>query len=89
MSIYRNGTLYGSSNSVGLTPNSIEPSTSNFFGRSQYSTDHYIDAKFDEFRLSNISRSSDWVLTEFNNQNTPASFYNVSAEFSASSLCIN
>jgi hypothetical protein len=31
----------------------------------------------DEFRVSNIVRSASWTATEFNNQNSPATFYGV------------
>lgn len=34
----------------------------------------------DEFRLSNSARSADWILTEYRNQNTPATFYAVGAQ---------
>jgi hypothetical protein len=33
--------------------------------------------KLDELRVSNIVRSADWILTEFRNQNSPATFYAV------------
>ncbi|MHA2245218.1 MAG: DUF2341 domain-containing protein [Candidatus Hodarchaeales archaeon] len=35
---------------------------------------------FDEIRLSNIARSSDWIATEYQNQYDPASFYSVGSE---------
>ncbi|SMO96197.1 DUF2341 domain-containing protein [Gracilimonas mengyeensis] len=76
--VYRNGSLYGTANNVTLTPNSIENSNSNYFGRSNYGADDYIDAKFDEFRLASSTFSSGWIATEFNNQNNPSSFYTVS-----------
>jgi len=34
----------------------------------------FADVKFDEFRLSSINRSADWIKTEYNNQNSPARF---------------
>ncbi|HUX55712.1 MAG TPA: DUF2341 domain-containing protein, partial [Bacteroidales bacterium] len=34
----------------------------------------------DEIRVQTIERTEDWLLTEFRNQNNPASFYSVSAE---------
>lgn len=87
MTIYRNGALYGSSNTVTLTPNSMEASTANYFGRSQYTGDHYIDAKFDEFRISSTNRSAGWITTAYNNQNSPSTFYSVAAEVSAPTGC--
>jgi hypothetical protein len=35
------------------------------------------DGWLDEVRLSNIARSADWILTEYNNQNSPGTFYTV------------
>jgi hypothetical protein len=37
-------------------------------------------SQFDEVRISKIARSADWIKTEFNNQNDPASFYALGAE---------
>jgi hypothetical protein len=34
----------------------------------------------DEFRVSTSARSADWILTEYRNQNTPATFYVVGAQ---------
>ena len=34
----------------------------------------------DEVRISNIARSKDWVVTSFNNQGSPSTFYVVGAE---------
>lgn len=34
----------------------------------------------DEVRISNVVRSADWITTEFNNQDSPTTFYTVGAE---------
>jgi RHS repeat-associated protein len=34
----------------------------------------------DEFRISNTARSGDWITTEYNNQNSPSTFYTLSPE---------
>jgi len=34
----------------------------------------------DEVRVSNIARSAGWIMTEYRNQNAPATFYTVGAE---------
>ncbi|MDR3414017.1 MAG: DUF2341 domain-containing protein, partial [Formivibrio sp.] len=34
----------------------------------------------DELRISNVVRSLDWIATEYSNQSSPATFYNLSAE---------
>ena len=35
----------------------------------------YFNGSIDEIRVSSISRSSDWIKTEYNNQGTPTTFY--------------
>jgi len=37
----------------------------------------------DEFRVSTVVRSANWILTEFNNQSSPATFYEVGTEESS------
>ena len=34
----------------------------------------------DEVRISNVPRSADWIMTEYNNQSSPSTFYAVGAE---------
>jgi biopolymer transport protein ExbB len=88
MVLYRNGAAFATAaGTVTNTPQNMEASTNNYFGRSQYAADHYIDAAFDEFRISTTARSAGWIATAYNNQNTPSSFYTVSAETAAASLC--
>lgn len=41
----------------------------------------------DEVRISTIARSSDWILTQYRNQNTPSTFYTVSAEMTGAATC--
>ena len=33
------------------------------------------NGSLDEFRVSNIARSADWIKTEYNNQCSPSTFY--------------
>ncbi|MHA2030109.1 MAG: LamG-like jellyroll fold domain-containing protein, partial [Candidatus Kariarchaeaceae archaeon] len=42
----------------------------------------------DEVRISNTIRSSDWILTEYNNQNAPSSFYSVGSQQDETSVTI-
>jgi hypothetical protein len=42
--------------------------------------DGLIDGLIDEVRISNVARSAAWIQTEYNNQNSPATFYSVGAE---------
>ena len=34
----------------------------------------------DEVRISNTARSPSWILTEYNNQNNPSTFYTIGSE---------
>jgi len=47
----------------------------------------YFNGIIDEGRVISAERSADWILTEYNNQNSPSTFYTKSAEFTASNLC--
>lgn len=47
----------------------------------------YYDGQYDEVRFAETTLSGDWIKTEYNNQNAPASFYTVSSEFAATNLC--
>lgn len=48
----------------------------------------YFNGIIDEGRVIHALRNNDWMSTEYNNQNSPSTFYSVSSEFSASDLCI-
>jgi hypothetical protein len=39
-----------------------------------------LNGSVDECRISNIARSADWITAEFNNQNSPSTFYTVGAQ---------
>ena len=39
-----------------------------------------INGSNDEFRISNIARSADWIATEYNNQSAPSVFYQLNPE---------
>jgi biopolymer transport protein ExbB len=47
----------------------------------------YFTGILDEARISIINRSAAWILTEYNNQFSPATFYTFSAELAASAVC--
>lgn len=38
------------------------------------------NGRLDEIRMSNTNRSTDWITTEYNNQNSPATFYTLGTE---------
>ncbi|MCZ2152031.1 MAG: LamG domain-containing protein, partial [Bryobacterales bacterium] len=43
-------------------------------------SNYYADAVMDEVRIANVARSGDWIATEFNNQNSPGTFYTVGGQ---------
>jgi hypothetical protein len=43
-------------------------------------TTFYLNGVLDEIRISNLARSTNWIRTEYANQNSPATFYTVGAE---------
>jgi len=43
-------------------------------------SNYYADAVIDEVRVSNVARSGDWIATEYNNQNSPGTFYTVGGQ---------
>ena len=45
-----------------------------FFGGSQF-----FIGQIDEARIASSARAADWLLTEFNNQNSPSTFYTISS----------
>ena len=40
----------------------------------------YFNGPLDEVRISNTSRSADWVTTEYKNQSAPSTFYALASE---------
>jgi hypothetical protein len=44
---------------------------------------NYLNGAIDELRVSDVARSSDWISTEYNNQISPATFYNIGLEQSS------
>ena len=43
-------------------------------------TGNRFNGQMDEVRVANTALSADWILTEYNNQNSPSTFYTISAE---------
>lgn len=71
--IYINGTPSGSDNiSTAFSTNNNPLYIS--------SPDYGLDGFVDEVRISNVARSANWISTEYNNQNTPATFHSFGAE---------
>ncbi|MFW9773733.1 MAG: DUF2341 domain-containing protein, partial [Candidatus Thorarchaeota archaeon] len=50
------------------------------WGGNDVATGSQAGAKFDEIRVANVERSAGWILTEYNNQFDPNSFYSLGSE---------
>jgi len=73
--LYLNGTRVGTPQSI--TDKIASTNDPCYIGR--YST-VYMNGTIDEVRISNVSRSADWVSTEYNNQCSPSTFYTLGEE---------
>jgi hypothetical protein len=80
LTIYINGTPY-SPGSIGASAGFHDP-TDFYIGVGYPGTS--ADAIFDEARVSNVSRSADWIVTEYHNQNSPSTFYTLGSQISSS-----
>ena len=73
MYMYLNGSQWHSDTGKTNTYSTI----TNFKIGSSYDTLYNYDGIIDEMRISTVARSVDWIETEHNNQNAPATFVNV------------
>ncbi|MGI9541991.1 MAG: DUF2341 domain-containing protein [Cyclobacteriaceae bacterium] len=77
--VYVNGVQQGTTTLNGATmyttPSTNEPTIGNTLTQ-----DRGFDGQLQEARVSDIARSAEWLLTEYNNQNDPATFYSVGPE---------
>jgi Concanavalin A-like lectin/glucanases superfamily len=78
VSVYKDGTLLGSTTASAAIPSVMR--TNNYIGRSNWSSDSYYAGRLDEARLSIVARSADWIATEYNNQNSPSTFVSVGSD---------
>ncbi|MCK9421670.1 MAG: DUF2341 domain-containing protein [Bacteroidales bacterium] len=60
-------------------PRTLSNSTPFRIGKDN-ATSYAFTGSIDEVHLSNITRSADWIKTEYNNQSSPSTFYSVAAE---------
>jgi hypothetical protein len=74
--LYLNGSEIATGN---YTNGAVPGNTSRLaFGHSDPSYD--FDGFMDEVRIPNTDRSADWIVTSYNNQDSPSTFYSVAAE---------
>ncbi|MBI1306933.1 MAG: T9SS type A sorting domain-containing protein [Bacteroidetes bacterium] len=72
--VYINGSLAYSASASG---NINAGNNDLFIGKRLYSDNRYFKGKIDELRISSASQSSGWVKTEFNNQFSPSTFFQI------------
>jgi RHS repeat-associated protein len=76
LKLFINGTLDSSAAASG----SIDAvSTPTEIGYNSAYTVQSFTGNIDEVRISSIARSADWIATEYNNQNSPSTFYSMGA----------
>lgn len=73
---YKNGSLATSNNASG----SLLSNTDSLLIGKRIGSERYLNGDLDELRVLNVALSTDWIATEWANQNTPASFYSLGAE---------
>ena len=79
MILYRNGVNSGSTAKTGsLRQNTWDMKIGNNPGSS--TSYGCTDGQLDEVRISSVARSINWLTTEYNNQNSPATFCNLGTE---------
>ena len=82
---YINGVSVG----TGSDPDAINYTgvgTNTFIGKHGNGSGAYdFNGIIDEVRISNVTRSADWIATEYNNQSSPSTFYSVAAEIDSAS----
>ncbi|MFC2123119.1 DUF2341 domain-containing protein [Bacteroidota bacterium] len=68
---YINGSSVGTQNATGTIVTNDQP----LIIGSALGTTTRFHGSIDEVRISNVARSSDWLQTSYNNQNTPSTFF--------------
>lgn len=74
---YVNGALDGSVAAAGSLKANVGTTC---IGTDLINAGRDVNGLIDEVRISDIARSADWILTEYNNQNSPSTFITMGAE---------
>ncbi len=77
---YIDGLLKGTTTNTSSITYSGQGSNTKIGTHGNGNTNFDFDGSIDEVRVSNSSRSTGWILTEYNNQNSPSTFYSVGSE---------
>jgi len=83
--LYVNGTEVGRNSAMTLTPSSLGVTTQNYVGRSQYSSDPYLNGRVDEFRIYANALSAPEVSMLYAQQ-IPASIPSTPTDLSAAAI---
>lgn len=75
INLYVNGALAGVGSTVTDTIGSIESTDPFNLGAADDGGSDFFTGLMDECRVSDSVRSADWIATEYNNQNSPGTFY--------------
>ncbi len=76
LSLYLNGTLVSSVTRLG----SPGDAPIGFVGVTGLGNSRVSDLSLDEVRFSSVARSASWITAEYNNENSPSTFYSVGPE---------
>jgi hypothetical protein len=76
--IYVNGTLALSYSYGNHTMSALQNLM--LFGGGTAPSYYYYQGQLDEVRISNSARSTDWIVTEYNNQSSPPTFFTTGAQ---------
>lgn len=78
--LYMDGVQVGSGTYTGSINYSTQ-GTNTFIGKHGNGSVNYdFDGTIDEVRIANAVRSAGWILTEYNNQNSPSTFYSLATQ---------
>ena len=65
---------------TGTSTANLTSSHGQFYIGSYSNTSGAIDGLLDELRVSSVARDATWISTEYNNQNSPSTFYSVASD---------
>jgi len=77
IAVYKNGNLF---QNITITTGTTGTSAPLVFAKHGSSSSEYFNGIIDESRVGMTTRSADWIQTEYNNQNSPSTFYTVGIE---------
>ena len=84
VNLYNNGALNNETSIAAGTLTTISSANNTNIGRTGDGGEYApYDGLIDEVRVSSVVRSANWITTEYNNQNSPATFYTLGSQEAA------